>query len=106
MVPTIAALRERGREVVDAVLAENETRWESLSEADRDRLRAMADAIVKRMLHEPTLRLKGTAGDDSSYVYVQALRELFGLDAAAPTLEGERPEAEVTELTARRRRRG
>jgi hypothetical protein len=32
------------------------------------------------MLHEPTLRLKLSAGEDSSYEYVQALRELFGLE--------------------------
>ncbi|MBA2794296.1 MAG: glutamyl-tRNA reductase [Thermoleophilaceae bacterium] len=104
VVPTIAALRERGQEVVDAVLAENEARWESLSDADRERLRTMALAVVKRMLHEPTLRLKSAAGDDSSYLYVQALRELFSLDASAPTLEGVRETAEVTDLAARRRR--
>ena len=38
VVPTIAALRERADEVVRRVLAENEGRWESLSEADRERL--------------------------------------------------------------------
>ena len=38
--PTIAALRERGDEIVEQVLRENESRWESLSEADRERLDA------------------------------------------------------------------
>ena len=41
----------------------------------------MARAIVSRLLHEPTLRLKRAAGDDDAYLYVNALRELFGLDA-------------------------
>ncbi|MEK6227771.1 MAG: glutamyl-tRNA reductase [Actinomycetota bacterium] len=104
MVPTIAALRKRGEEVVEAVLAENEPRWESLSEADRERLRTMAGAVVRRMLHEPTLRLKGSVGDESSYLHVQALRELFALDVAAPSLQDERP-SEVADLNARRRRR-
>ncbi len=54
VVPTIAALRERGDEVVRRVLAENEGRWESLGEADRERLAAMAKAIASRLLHEPT----------------------------------------------------
>ena len=120
VVPTITALRERGQAVADAVLAENEPRWESLSEADRDRLRVMAAAIVNRMLHEPTLRLKGSVGDDSSYEYVQALRDLFGLESqgdgarrnSVPAalrpgenleLEEEGP-AEVTHLHSRRRR--
>ena len=40
VVPTIAALRERGEEIVRQVLRENEGRWESLSEADRERARA------------------------------------------------------------------
>ena len=80
VVPTIMALRERGQAVADAVLSENESRWESLSDADRERLRVMSAAIVNRMLHEPTLRLKLSAGEDSSYEYVQALRELFGLE--------------------------
>ena len=66
--PPIAALRERGDEIVEAVLAENETRWESLSESDRERLRVMARAVVGRMLHEPTLRLKGAAEADESHV--------------------------------------
>ena len=104
VVPTITALRERGDEVVEAVLRENASRWESLSEADRERLRVMALAVVRRLLHEPTLRLKGAAAEEDSYVYVQALRELFGLDPAAPALEEERG-ADVTQLDTRRHRR-
>ena len=106
VVPTIASLRARGDAIVDQVLRENESRWESLSEADRERLRVMARAVVSRMLHEPTVRLKGSVGEDTAYVYVHALRELFGLDDGAPSLEGERPAgAEVTELETRRRHR-
>ena len=60
-----------------------------------------------RMLHEPTLRLKGAVGDEDAYHYVHALRNLFGLDPAAASLEAERPPAaEVTDLRARRRGRG
>jgi glutamyl-tRNA reductase len=96
VVPTIAALRERAGEIVRRVLAENDGRWEDLSEADRERLSTMAKAIASRLLHEPTLRMKRSAGSDEAYLYVSALRELFGLD---PETE---PEAEggsnVTEL--------
>jgi len=96
VVPTVAALRERADEVVRRVLAENDGRWESLGEADRERLGAMARAIVARLLHEPTLRMKRAAGSDSAYLYVSALRELFGLDAGTEP-EGEAP-GKVTEL--------
>ncbi len=80
VVPTITALRERGDEVVRRVMAENESRWESLSEADRERLEAMAKAIASRLLHEPTLRMRRSAGEEDAYQYVSALKELFGLE--------------------------
>ena len=106
VVPTIAALRELGDSVVEQVLRENEQRWESLSEVDRARVEVLARAVVNRLLHEPTLRLKGTAEGDRSYVYVQALRELFGLEVEPPLGEpAAAPPAQVTSLEERRRKR-
>ena len=99
VVPTIASLRERADEVVERVLAENEGRWEGLGEADRERLTAMAKAIVSRLLHEPTLRMKRSAGSDEAYLYVSALRELFGLDAET---EPEEAGADVTDISEHR----
>jgi glutamyl-tRNA reductase len=98
VVPTIAALRERADEIVAQVLRENDERWESISADDRRRVELMARAVVSRLLHEPTLRLKETEGD-RAYVYVDALRELFALDFAP----GEREPAEVTSLDSRRK---
>ena len=102
--PTIAALRERAERVVEGVLAENEPRWEGLTDADRERLTAAARSIASRLLHEPTLRLKRAAGDDDSYAKIAALRELFALDGHAESPEG--AEAEVSDLRDRRNRRG
>jgi glutamyl-tRNA reductase len=97
--PTIAALRSRGDEVVERVLAENESRWEGLTGADRERMEMMARAIASRILHEPTLRLRRSADDEDSYAKIAALRDLFGLDPESEPLAGE---GEVREL----RRRG
>jgi glutamyl-tRNA reductase len=101
--PTVATLRGRADEIVEQVLAENESRWEGLTEADRERLGAAARAIASRLLHEPTLRLKRAADDAEGYVRIAVLRELFGLDAGSEPL----PEAgaEVTDLRDRQRRR-
>jgi glutamyl-tRNA reductase len=97
VVPTITALRERGDEVVRRVLAENENRWEGLSEADRARMEAMAKAVASRLLHEPTVRMRRSAGDEEAYNYVSALRELFGLDVEnEPEVDGAR--SNVTKL--------
>jgi glutamyl-tRNA reductase len=97
VVPTISALRQRAEEVVEQVLRENEPRWEALTDADRERVEVMARAVVSRLLHEPTVRLK----DRGSYEYLHTLRELFGLDPAPVEYA---PAAEVTRLDARRRR--
>jgi glutamyl-tRNA reductase len=77
--PTLAALRARGDEIARLVLLENEGRWETLSERDRQRVEAMANAIVKRLLHEPTVRLKDLAGENA-HARMQVVRELFGLE--------------------------
>ncbi len=100
--PTVAALRRRADQVVASVLAENESRWDSLSDADRARVEALARAVASRLLHEPTLRLK-RGSDEDSHVYVHALRELFGLDPEeAPLADAD---AEVRSIGSERRRR-
>ena len=77
--PTLAALREHGDQIARRVLLENEGRWESLSQRDRERVDAMAKAIVKRLLHEPTLQLKNISGENA-HARLQVVRELFGLE--------------------------
>jgi glutamyl-tRNA reductase len=111
VVPTISALRERGDRIVEEVLRDNAGRWASLSDDDRERVEVLARAIVSRLLHEPTLRLKGASMEGDSYVYVQALRELFALepDTLAEADAGaadDEPGADVASLDERRRRRG
>ena len=103
VVPTIAALRELGEEIVQQVLRENESRWVALSDEDRERVEVLARAVVNRLLHEPTLRLKDATERDASYHYVQALRELFAIETGGAAEAG--TSAEVTSLESRRRRR-
>jgi glutamyl-tRNA reductase len=104
VVPTIAALRARADEIVSRVVVENEPRWESLSDADRERVKAMARAIAGRLLHEPTLRLKRASGEDDAYLYVSALRDLFGLDAdSAPEQDAGGEVRPLREARARKR---
>src|SRR5262249_60837232 len=57
VMPTVAALRERAEAIVSQVLAENATRWESLSPTDRERIEHRARAIANRPLQEPTVTL-------------------------------------------------
>ena len=80
--PAVAALHERGDDVVRELLERNAPHWESLSPADRERVAALARAVAKRLLHEPTLRVKRAARDSGSDAARAAL-DLFGLDAPA-----------------------
>jgi len=96
VLPTLSALRARGDEVVAQVLAENEGRWEHLSPRDRQRVGALARAVVNRLLHEPTVRVKQVEGE-GRHARLQLLRELFGLEEPPAA---ERGPAEVRRLRA------
>jgi glutamyl-tRNA reductase len=86
--PTVTALREHGSALVEQILAENEGRWESASERDLMRVEAIARAVLNRLLHEPTIRLRSLSegrtreGAPSGGVHasLRLVRELFGLD--------------------------
>jgi len=78
ILPTLAALRARASEIAASVLAENAGRWESASPRDLERVEAIARAIVNRLLHEPTARIKELR-DDRAHRRLALIRELFGL---------------------------
>jgi glutamyl-tRNA reductase len=101
--PTVSALREHGNAVADQVLAENAGRWESASPRDVARVEVIARAIVSRLLHEPTVRLRSLS-EARGHASLELVRELFGLRDDAPAPEPPTELAEVHEL--RRRREG
>jgi glutamyl-tRNA reductase len=86
VLPTVSALREHGNALVEQVLAENAGRWESASPRDLARVEAVARALMSRLLHEPTIRLRSLS-DDRGHASLEVVRELFGLrgDTNEPT---------------------
>jgi glutamyl-tRNA reductase len=99
--PTIAALHDRAGDVVGQVLGENAGRWETASPRDIARVEAIARAIVARLLHEPTIRLRGLRGE-SSHASLEVLRELFALGEPPPgdaePAPGQEPAAELAQV--------
>jgi glutamyl-tRNA reductase len=93
--PTVSALRGHGDAIVEQVLAENSARWESASTRDVARVEAIARAVMSRLLHEPTIRLR-SLGADRGHASLEIVRELFGLqpDGAAE----EQPAQELAEV--------
>ncbi len=84
--PTISALRSRGEDIVEQVLGENSGRWESASPRDLARIEAIARAVMSRLLHEPTIRLR-SLGEDRGHASLELVRELFALQENAPASE-------------------
>jgi glutamyl-tRNA reductase len=101
VLPTVTALREHAEAILEQVLAENAGRWETASERDLARIEAVARAVVNRLLHEPTIRLRSLS-ETRSHASLQVVRELFGLrEQQAPPQEGSKL-AEVHDLKRRR----
>ena len=76
--PTVSALREHGNTLVEQVLAENAGAWESASSRDIARVEAIARAVMSRLLHEPTIRLRSLS-EAHGHASIELARELFGL---------------------------
>ncbi|HUE31278.1 MAG TPA: hypothetical protein VMR79_10385, partial [Verrucomicrobiae bacterium] len=96
-------------EIAEQVVRENESRWETASPRDRERVDAIAQAIVNRLLHEPTLKMKELR-DGRVHARMALVRDLFGLAQEEPgAAHGAEPEpvaepeplAEVRELRRR-----
>jgi glutamyl-tRNA reductase len=81
--PTVAALRKRAAEVVDAELLRLEGRLPGLDAAVREELSRTVHRVVDKLLHAPTVRVKQLAEAGGGEAYADALRELFELDPQA-----------------------
>ncbi len=82
--PTVVALRSRADQVVEAELARLESRLPELDERARAEIAAAVKRVVGTLLHTPTVRVKELPEAPEGLSYADALRELFGLDRAAP----------------------
>lgn len=81
VVPTVAAIRAKAEQVRQAELEKAMKRLGSLSEKELRTIDALTSAIVNKMLHEPTDRLKQVSSAKDGYMYVEAARYLYGIDA-------------------------
>ena len=110
VLPTLAALRARAAEIAQQVVDENAGKWESASSRDLERVDALARALVNRLLHDPTIRMKELR-DDRVHARMALIRELFGLEVQEGALdltelaEADAPPAETLAEVRELRRR-
>ena len=77
VVPTVSALRRQAEEIRAAEVAKTLNRLPNLSKEHKERIDALTTAIVKKIIHRPIARLKSR---EYGHLYVQAARELFGIE--------------------------
>jgi glutamyl-tRNA reductase len=78
--PTVAALRQRAADVVEAELLGLERRLPGMDRRQRDEVARSVRRVVDKLLHAPTVRVKQLACIPGGDGYAEALRELFELD--------------------------
>ena len=100
VVPTIATLREMVEQIRAAELQRLGGRLAALDDDQRAQVELLTSSIVNKILHLPTVTMKEVAGRDECYVYVDAVRTLFGLNgnrSAVGVVPGEATDVETGE---------
>ncbi|MBI2940743.1 MAG: glutamyl-tRNA reductase [Chloroflexi bacterium] len=82
VLPTVADLRNHAERIRQAEVARALARLGPLTEREVFTIDAMSKAIVNKLLHVPTTRLKEQPATAHEYIHV--LRYLFGLDEGRP----------------------
>jgi glutamyl-tRNA reductase len=77
--PVIAALRARLESLREAELERHRAQLADLSESEWEQVDAATRAALAKLLHEPTVLLRETAGSPRGERLVEALRILFDL---------------------------
>ncbi|EGD55367.1 glutamyl-tRNA reductase [Gordonia neofelifaecis] len=81
--PTVAALRQRAADVVEAEILRLQGRLPDLDGDQRDEVAKAVRRVADKLLHAPTVRVKQLASSGRGDHYAEALRELFELKPGA-----------------------
>jgi glutamyl-tRNA reductase len=79
MLPLIADLRQNAEAIRQTELEKTLSHLPDLTEAERDHIEAMTQALVKKLLHAPTHRLRAEATSPRASEYAAIARTLFNL---------------------------
>ena len=79
-VPTIISLRSKAEGIVRSELTKAQNWMESLQNGDREKVEALINGIVNKILHTPLAVMKEESAELHSQDIVAAARQLFRLD--------------------------
>lgn len=80
VVPTIVDMKNKFEVMAEEELQKTFHSLQNLSDQDRQALHRMMDALIKKILHNPTLFLKGDGCSGDRSGYIDMARKLFDLD--------------------------
>jgi glutamyl-tRNA reductase len=80
IVPVITSMRRHAEEIARAEVELALRRLPKLDGHDREIVAQMAERIVNKLLHNPTVTLKERAEHGAHFAYSHATRKLFALD--------------------------
>ena len=80
VVPTIVALRNKMETIIKKEVEKTFQSLNHISDEDRQAIDRMANSVVNKILHDPTLFLKRDGCHGNKNVYLDATRKLFNLD--------------------------
>ncbi len=79
-VPFIRHLREQAETVRQTELDRALSQLNHLSEADRRRVERLSRDLLKKLLHQPTSRMRAAAEDGREHDILETARFLFGIE--------------------------
>jgi len=82
--PVIGSLWLKADAIRAEVLRHTRSRVPGVDDASWEHVVRLADALVRKLLHEPATRLRAEAGNGHADAYAQALRYLFDLPEKTP----------------------
>jgi len=80
VMPTIVELRKKIEAIANGELKRTQQTLRHLSAADLKAINRMTDAMVNKILHDPTLLLKSNGRYQDKSAYLDVVRKLFKLD--------------------------
>jgi len=85
MLPLIADIRQNAEAIRQTELEKTLRRLPDLTEAERNHIEAMTQALVKKLLHAPTHRLRTEASSPHASEYASVARTLFNVSNEHPS---------------------
>jgi glutamyl-tRNA reductase len=79
--PLLGALRRRAERIREAEVERTLRRLGEVDPATAEQIARLSRSLVKKLLHEPTARLREIAGEGGGEDAAAAARELFGIDS-------------------------